>query len=234
MKVLVVDDEPDVVELIGGGLHREGYKVIPAYTGENALELVKAKKPDLVILDLMLPGIQGLDVCRRIRGMPECAHMPILIVSAKDSETDRVLGLEMGADDYITKPFSMRELISRVRAKLRGRRRMTAMEDQPKTFSAKGLFMDFDKHDVTVEGTRVELSPTEMKLLAVLVRNAGKVFTREQLLSEIWGDGACCITNRNVDVHVSRLRRFIEKDPQKPQYIVTVTSVGYKFNDGMI
>jgi two-component system, OmpR family, alkaline phosphatase synthesis response regulator PhoP len=234
MKVLVVDDEPDVVELIGGSLHREGYKVIPAFTGESALELIKTKKPDLVILDLMLPGIQGLDVCKHIRRNPECAHIPILIVSAKDSETDRVLGLEMGADDYITKPFSLRELISRVRAKLRGPRGPGKVSEEPKTFEAKGLFMDFDKQDVTVEGVRIELSAREMKLLSYLARNAGKVFTREQLLNEIWGDGACCITTRNVDVHVSRLRRFIEKNPQKPMYIVTVTSVGYKFNDAMI
>jgi two-component system, OmpR family, alkaline phosphatase synthesis response regulator PhoP len=230
MKVLVVDDEPDVVELISANLHREGYKVISAYNGEDALELVKAKKPDLMLLDLMLPGIQGLDVCKYIRRAPEYAAMPILIVSAKDSEVDRVLGLEVGADDYICKPFSVRELTSRIRAVLRVSQGQSKKSISSGTFTLKGLFIDFDKPEVIVEDRRAELSSTEMKLLFFLVRNAGKVFTREKLLNEVWGDEVY-VTPRNVDVHVSRLRKTIEKDPQKPLYIVTVTSIGYKFDD---
>jgi len=232
MKVLVVDDEPDIVDLISGNLHREGFQVIPAYTGEDALELVKSKKPDLIILDLMLPGIQGLDVCKYIRQNPEYSRIPILIVSAKDSEVDRVLGLEMGADDYITKPFSVRELVARIRAALRGIKGRNGRPTPSGTFSSKGIFIDFDKPEVIVESRRIELSSTETKLLFFLATNAGKVFTREQLLCEVWGDEVF-VTPRNVDVHISRLRRVIEENPQKPVYIVTVTSVGYKFDDSV-
>ncbi len=228
MKIMVVDDEPDIVDLITLNLAREGYRVIPAYTGEEALDLVRTRKPDLMILDLMLPGIQGMEVCRHIRGIPEHADMPILILSAKDTEVDRVLGLEMGADDYVTKPFSMRELTARVRAALRrtdGQRKKS--EDDGKFFH-KGLSIDFDKYEVAVGGNKIDLSPIEMKLLFFFARNPGRVYTREQLLHKIWGDAF--VTPRSVDVHISHLRRLIEEDVQKPAYILTVTGVGYKFD----
>jgi DNA-binding response OmpR family regulator len=231
MKILVVDDESDIVDLISSNLQREGYRVIPAYTGEDALELVKTTRPDLVVLDLMLPGMQGLEVCRLIRADSEYSEMPILILSAKGSEVDRILGLEMGADDYITKPFSVRELISRIRVALR---RLKGGEQKHagngSTFASRGLFIDFERYEVLVKGKKIDLSPLQMKLLFLFTKNPGRVFTRDQLLNQVWGDEVF-VTPRNVDVHVSRLRKLIEEDPDKPTSIVTVTSVGYKFND---
>jgi two-component system, OmpR family, alkaline phosphatase synthesis response regulator PhoP len=230
-KILVVDDEEDIVELITSSLEREGYAVIPARTGEEALELVKTKRPDLIVLDLMLPGVQGLEVCREIRGTPEHSGIPILILSAKGTEVDRILGLEMGADDYITKPFSVRELISRIRVALRkttkGHQKKVGHE---RTFSHKQLFIDFDKYEITIKDRKIELSPIQMKLLFFFAKNPGRVYSRDQLLDQVWG-GEVFVTPRNVDVHISRLRRLIEEDPLKPTYIVTVTSVGYKFDD---
>ena len=231
MKILVVDDESDIVELVSSNLQREGYRVISACTGEDALESVKAARPNLMVLDLMLPGIQGLEVCRLIRANPEYSNMPIIILSAKESEVDRILGLEMGADDYIIKPFSVRELISRIRVALRrvkGEPQKSAADGT--TFSNRGLFIDFEKYEVTVKGKKVELSPLQMKLLFLFCKNPGRVFTRDQLLNRVWGEEVF-VTPRNVDVHVSRLRKLIEDDPEKPTSIVTVTSVGYKFSD---
>jgi len=231
MKILVVDDESDIVDLISSHLQREGYRVIPAHTGEDALELIKTGRPDLLVLDLMLPGMQGLEVCRLIRANSEYSNMPILILSAKGNEVDRILGLEMGADDYITKPFSVRELISRIRVALR---RVKGGEQKGagngSTFASKGLFIDFERYEVAVKGKKIQLSPLQMKLLFLFTKNPGRVFTRDQLLSQVWGDEVF-VTPRNVDVHVSRLRRLIEDDPEKPTSIVTVTSVGYKYDD---
>jgi len=231
MKILVVDDESDIVDLVSSNLQREGYRVVPAYTGEEALELVRTTRPDLMVLDLMLPGMQGLEVCRLVRANGEYSNMPILILSARDSEVDRILGLEMGADDYITKPFSVRELVSRIRVALRrvkGEPQKSAVDGA--TFSSKGLFVDFDKYEVSVKGKKIDLSPLQMKLLFLLCKNPGRVFTRDQLLNQVWGEEVF-VTPRNVDVHVSRLRKLIEEDPDNPRSIVTVTSVGYKFNE---
>jgi two-component system alkaline phosphatase synthesis response regulator PhoP len=229
MKILVVDDEQDILDLLSVNLAREGFQVITTDNGESALELVSARKPDLVILDLMLPGIQGLEVCKQIRANPENINLPILMLSAKDGEVDRIVGLEVGADDYITKPFSMGELIARIRAALRksgGRSKKAAPEQ---TFSCGDLFVDFDRYEVAVGGNRIVMSPIEMKLF-FLTKNAGRVYTRDQLLDQVWGDNVF-VTPRVVDVHISRLRKLIEKNPQKPVYILTVMSVGYKFDD---
>lgn len=230
MKILVVDDERDIIDLISANLRREGYQVVSAETGEDALELVKMERPDLVVLDLMLPGIEGLEVCRQIRGAPDFSSIPILILSAKCAEVDRVLGLEMGADDYITKPFSVRELVSRVRVWLRrtggGNQKRKGHEQ---IFNYRDISINFDRYEVSVNGRKVDLSPTEMKLLFFLTKNPGRVYTRDQLLSQVWEESF--VTPRSVDVHVSRLRKLIEKNPQKPSYIVTVTGVGYKFDD---
>jgi DNA-binding response OmpR family regulator len=229
--ILVVDDEEDIVELISVNLQREGYKVLSAFNGEDAIELLKAKKPDLIVLDLMLPGIQGLEVCRYIRwSATDLNGIPILILSAKAGEVDRILGFEMGADDYITKPFSVRELISRIRVALRRMEGRPAQIEPGRTFSYKELFIDFHKYEVAVKGKKIGLSPIEMKLLFFLTKNHGRVYTRDQLLTQVWGDEVY-VTPRTVDVHVSRLRKLIEEDPQKPAYLVTVTSVGYKFDD---
>ncbi|MBN1277254.1 MAG: response regulator [Deltaproteobacteria bacterium] len=227
-RILVVDDEKDLVELISYNLEREGFGIIKAYDGETALRLVQTQKPDLVILDLMLPGIQGMEVGRFIRKNPEISHIPIIMVTAKNDEFDKVLGLEMGADDYITKPFSVRELIARVRAVLR--RFQTAVEKDAKdTFGFQGLLIDFSSHSVTVDGMGVELSPTEFRILSFLTRRPGRVYTRDQILDHVWGDAF--VEQRTVDVHIKRLRSQIEKDASNPQYILTVRGVGYKFTD---
>jgi phosphate regulon transcriptional regulator PhoB len=226
-KVLIVDDEKDIVDLIAYNLEKEGFATLRAYDGEAALGLAKAKKPDLIILDLMLPGVRGLDVCRLIRKSPDTETLPIIMLTARSDQTDKILGLEIGADDYITKPFSVRELIARVRAVLRrwDERSKTA---KTVTFHFKGLHMNYETYEVTVDGRRIEMSPTEIKLLRFLTQHPGRVYTRDQLLDYVWGDEAF-VESRTVDVHISRLRAAIEKDKENPQYILTVRGIGYKF-----
>jgi DNA-binding response OmpR family regulator len=230
MKILLVEDEKDLVALLGGKLRKEGHEVTGVHSGEEALEHITRKKPDMVILDLMLPGIQGLEVCRQIRANPDHADVLIIMLTAKAEEVDRIVGFEMGADDYITKPFSMRELISRVAS---ASRRLNGRPKPPlprAIFSYKGLHVDFEKYEFKVHGKKIALSPIETKLLFFLIKNQGRVYSRDQLLDHVWGNDVF-VTPRSVDVHISRLRRLIEKDAQKPQYILTVRNVGYKFDD---
>jgi DNA-binding response OmpR family regulator len=229
MRILIVEDEKDIVVLLCDKLRREGYEVDAVYSGEEALAYIEKKKPDMLILDLMLPGIQGLEVCRQIRANPEHSDLFIIMLTAKASEVDRVVGFEMGADDYITKPFSTRELISRVASAFR-RLKAKHKAVQPKTFSYKGLHVDFEKYEFRIRGRRIALTPIETKILFFLINNQGRVYTRDQLLDHVWGDDVF-VTPRSVDVHISRLRKLIEKDPQNPEYIVTVRDVGYKFED---
>jgi len=228
VKILVVDDEKDIVDLVSYNLEMEGFRVLKAYDGETALRMVKTGSPDLVILDLMLPGLQGLDVCRAIRGNPRSASLPIIMLTAKGEEVDRVLGLEMGADDYIGKPFSVRELCARVRAVLR--RTEARGEAGKETFSFGDLHIDYGSYEVSLGGKKVDLSPTEMKLLFFFSRHPGRVYTRDKILDYVWGDTAF-VTPRTVDVHIRRLRAQIEKDIENPRYILTVRGVGYKFAD---
>jgi phosphate regulon transcriptional regulator PhoB len=228
-KVLVVDDEKDIVDLITYNLEKEGFAVIGAYDGEMALELIEKEKPHLAILDLMLPGIHGLDVCKIIRKKTETEDLPIIMLTAKGDEVDKVLGLETGADDYITKPFHVRELIARVRAVLR-RSEGSSRKDEEDSFTCEGLHIDYRSYQVTVDGVRVVLGPTEFKLLRFLAGHPGRVYTRDQLLDHIWKDEAF-VEPRTVDVHISRLRAAIEKDKEKPKYILTVRGIGYKFAD---
>jgi phosphate regulon transcriptional regulator PhoB len=228
-KILVVDDEKDIVDLITYNLEKEGFSTIKAYNGESALELVKAKKPDMVILDLMLPGIRGLEVCKFIRKNPETETLPIIMLTAKGDQVDKILGLEMGADDYITKPFNVGELIARVRAVLR-RAEVPPDPDKAEIFTYKGLHIDYGSYEVSVEGKKVDLGPTELKLLRFFTQHPGRVYTRDQLLDYVWGDETF-VEPRTVDVHISRLRLAIEKDKEKPQYILTVRGIGYKFAD---
>lgn len=228
MKILVVDDEKDIVDLLAYNLEKEGYSVIRAYDGERALELVRSHLPDLVVLDLMLPGINGVDVCRRLRNDPRSANVPIIMLTAKNEEIDRILGLEMGADDYITKPFSVRELIARVRAVLR--RTGPSQKKEQGEFVYRDLRVDYDAHEIYVAGKKINLSPTEKKLLMFLSRNPGKVFSRDQILDLVW-EGESFVERRTVDVHVRRLRAQIEPDQDNPHYILTVRGTGYKFAD---
>lgn len=227
-KILVVDDEKDLVDLIVYNLEREGFETLRAYDGEEALKAVKAEKPDLVILDLMLPGIQGMDVCSIIRKDRNTAAIPVIMVTAKGDEIDKIIGLEIGADDYVTKPFSVRELLARVRAVLR-RFAVSSEIEKSETFDFKDLHIDFSSHVVIVNGKHVDLSPTEFKLLRFLSRRPGRVYTRDQILDHVWGESF--VEPRTVDVHIKRLRAHIEKNIGEPRYILTVRGVGYKFAD---
>ena len=229
-KILVVDDERDSVELIAYNLVKEGFAVVKAYDGETALRQIEAEEPHLLLLDLMLPGIQGIEVCKRIRRDPAHAALPIIMLTAKGTETDTVLGLEVGADDYMAKPFSVKELVARVRSLLR---RMTRGNEtgEDNTFDYKDLHINFASHRVMAHGQQIDLSPTEFKVLKVLALNPGRVYTRGQLLDRVWGDEAF-VEPRTVDVHIRRLRAQIEESTSRPQYILTVRGFGYKFADG--
>lgn len=228
--LLIVDDEADLVELVSYNLKKEGFIVDSAPDGETALKKIRKGKYDLIILDLMLPGIQGIELCRILRNDPKTKTLPIIMLTAKGEEVDRILGLEMGADDYITKPFSPRELIARVRSVLR--RSMVLQAEKPiieRILKIGELEVDRERYTVSVKGKPIKLSATEFKLLLYLAERRGKVFTREQLLDAIWRDDAF-VEPRTVDVHIRRLRAQIEKDPANPQYIKTIRGIGYFFN----
>jgi phosphate regulon transcriptional regulator PhoB len=226
MHILVVDDEADLVELVSYNLNKEGFTVDSASGGEAALTKMRKDKYDLVILDLMLPGIQGIELCRILRNDPKTAGLPIIMLTAKGEEVDRILGLEMGADDYITKPFSPRELVARVRAVLR---RSTEKPLTEKILKIGELEIDRERYTVSIKGKPIKLSATEFKLLLFLAERKGKVFSRGQLLDAIWRDEAF-VEPRTVDVHIRRLRSHIEEDPANPRYIKTMRGIGYLFD----
>jgi DNA-binding response OmpR family regulator len=219
--VLVVDDEPTLVATLKYNLEREGYRVVSAGDGEKAITLARSERPDLMILDLMLPAVDGLEVCRILRRE---MTLPILMLTARVGEVDKVVGLEIGADDYVTKPFSTRELLARIRALLR---RTTTPADEEVLVSGD-LRIDMKRREVTRNDRPVELKPKEMELLIYFLRNKGRAFTREQLLREVWGYDFYG-DSRTVDVHVSWLRQKIEEQPGKPVRILTVRGVGYRF-----
>jgi phosphate regulon transcriptional regulator PhoB len=222
-KILIVDDEPDIVDLVSYNLKKDGFRVTTASDGEQALNKIRKDKFDLVVLDLMLPGIQGVELCRMIRSDPKTALTPIIMLTAKGEEVDRVIGLESGADDYMTKPFSSRELIARIKAVLRRTGEKATTE---KAISIGKLLINLETHGVTKGKTPLELSATEFKLLVYLVERKGKVFSREQLVDAVW-KGEAFIEPRTVDVHIRRLRTQIEDDPSDPVYIKTRRGVGY-------
>lgn len=221
-RILVVDDERPLVESIRYNLEREGFICKTAFRGDEGLEMAIRERPDLIILDLMLPGLDGLEVCRRIR---RSSDVPIIMLTAKESEADRVTGLELGADDYVTKPFSMRELIARIRSVLR---RSSAVQPAPEVMIVGGIRLDRASHDVHVGLHRVELTAKEFELLAFLMQNNGRVLTREVLLDRVWGSDFFG-EPRTVDVHIRWLREKIESDPAAPCFIQTVRGIGYKF-----
>lgn len=228
-KILVADDEKDIVELISYNLEQEGFQVLKAYDGRQAWEKVNAERPDLLILDLMMPAIPGMEVCRMIRRQEATAGLPIIMLTAKSDPVDRILGLEVGADDYVPKPFHVRELVARVRAVLR--RSEPAPEGAlPESFSFGGLDIDGPSCRVAVDGKPVALSSREFKLLTFLIAHPGRVYSRDQLLDRVWGDESF-VEPRTVDVHISRLRNAIEPDRDNPRYILTVRGLGYKFAD---
>ena len=221
-RILIVDDEEMIVRTVKAYLDREGFKTYTAYDGEEAIRAYEDKGPDLIILDLMLPKASGIEVTRAIRAK---SSVPIIMLTAKAAEADRVVGLELGADDYVVKPFSPRELVARVRAVLR-RYEGEGMEIE--RVSSGGLEIDLKTREVTVEGRSVELTPTEFDLLAYLARHPGQVFTRLQLLREVQGYTYDSFA-RTIDTHVKNLRRKIEGDPKNPKFILTVHGVGYRF-----
>jgi two-component system alkaline phosphatase synthesis response regulator PhoP len=228
-RVLIVEDDADIRELIRYNLSQEGFIVEEAVDGAQALERVKRRVPDLMVLDLMLPGIPGLQVCRQMRSERETAHLPILIVTAKGTEVDKVLGLEMGADDYVVKPFSPRELVARVKALLRRANPLSEPDSGGGAYEKGRLRMDFGTYQVFVDGKRRELALREFELLKFFVQHPMRVYTREQLLDMVWGRDTF-VEPRTVDVHVRRLRQHIERDDANPELILTVRSVGYRFN----
>lgn len=228
-RILVVDDEKDLVELLDYNLKKDGYAVVTTGNGLDALKLAASEPPDLVVLDIMLPGMQGLDVMKSLKTRPSTQHIPVILLTAKSEELDKVLGLELGADDYVTKPFSPRELIARVKAVLR-RSSAAARQGGQKVIVVRGLKIDLSKHKVYLNESPVELSPTEFKLLQFLAENRGRVIARDSLLDNVWGHDAF-VEPRTVDVHVRRLRAKIEDDPEEPAYIKTVRGVGYEFGE---
>jgi phosphate regulon transcriptional regulator PhoB len=228
-KVLVVEDEPDIRKLVQYNLVQDHFKVLEAEDGEQALKILKHDKPNLVILDLMLPGLSGLEVCRALREKPETARLPILMLTAKAGEADKVIGLEMGADDYLAKPFSPREMLARVRALLR-RADSAAPSDGAKVYQRGPLKIDFATYEVFIRGRAVKLTLKEFELLRFLAQNPNRVLSRDQLLDRVWG-GETFVTPRTIDVHVRRLRKAIEDDDRSPKWILTLRGVGYKFDE---
>ncbi len=220
--VLVVDDEPRIVELARDYLEHAGFGVITATDGPSALTAVRIRKPDILVLDLGLPGMDGLDVAREIR---RDSTMPIIMLTARDDELDRVLGLEIGADDYVTKPFSPRELVARIRAIMRRVDRQASPNDR---IEVGGVAIDVARMRVTAGDRTVELTPTEFQLLLTLARQPGRIFTRSQLLDSIHGV-AFESYERAIDAHVKNVRRKLEEDPSRPRYVLTVYGVGYRF-----
>jgi len=224
-KILIVEDESDLIKLLKYNLEKEGFRVNYASDGSIALAEVRRDPPDLVILDLMLPGLDGLEVCRQLRRSDRFVKTPVLILSARGEEADRVVGLELGADDYVTKPFSMREMIARVRALLR--RNETGSPLRTKVQRGE-LTIDPAAHSVTVAGRAVDLSALEFRLLHYMALHPGMVFSRDQLLDSVWGNDRT-VTPRSVDVYIRRIREKIEMKPQDPAYVQTIHGVGYRF-----
>ncbi len=222
-KILVVDDEPDIAELVTYNLKKEGFSVSSASDGNEALERIRKERFDFIILDLMLPGMPGLDICRILRSDPKTKNLPIIMLTAKGEEVDKILGLEVGADDYLTKPFSPRELLARIRAVMR---RTSGRRDEEKMVRVGDLSINKETYTVLKRDVLLSLSSTDFKLLLYLVERKGKVFSRDQLLDAVW-KGEAFVEPRTVDVHVRRLRTQIEDDPTNPKYVKTRRGIGY-------
>ncbi|MCL5421948.1 MAG: response regulator [Nitrospirae bacterium] len=225
-RILVIDDESDIIELLSYNLEKEGFKVSSALDGEEALKKIREGVFDLIILDLMLPGLQGVELCRILRNDPKTKDLSVIMLTAKGEEVDRILGLEIGADDYITKPFSPRELIARIKAVLRRASKVSSKEN---TIAFGDLVISTETYTVSRKNIPLNLSATEFKLLLYLVERKGKVYSREHLLNAVWKDEAF-VEPRTVDVHISRIRTQIEDNPSNPVYIKTRRGIGYYFD----
>jgi two-component system, OmpR family, alkaline phosphatase synthesis response regulator PhoP len=222
--ILIVEDEKDIVKMLDYNLKKEGYKTLVAHDGEDALDMATTKLPDLILLDLMLPGVDGLEVCKELKSERKTASIPVIMLTAKSQESDKIVGLELGADDYMTKPFSPRELIARIKAVLR---RGKEKEKFPEAIKIGGLGLDFSKIEVTVKDNPVELTSKEFELLKTLIKAKGRVLSRDYLLDNIWGfNNAMEIQTRTVDVHIRTLRKKLKSEAKR---IVTVKNYGYRF-----
>lgn len=226
-QILIVDDEEHIQELIKFNLEKNGYKAFCVDNGLDAIKVAKEEIPDLILLDLMLPGMDGYDVCKQIRNDSSLSNIPIIMITAKGEEFDKILGLELGADDYITKPFSIRELMARVKAILR----RIVMQNEDKSYRFGNIFINFEQHEISKENKKIDLTLKEFELLEILIKNKGRVMTREFLLDKIWGYEYIGET-RTVDVHIRHLRKKIEDDDKSPKYIQTVRGIGYRFSIG--
>ncbi|MBM7868850.1 two-component system alkaline phosphatase synthesis response regulator PhoP [Clostridium pascui] len=224
-KIIIVDDEEHIRELLKFNLENSGYSTIYADNGIDAVKLIKSERPQLILLDLMIPGIDGYDVCKEVRKDNNISTTPIIMITAKGEEFDKVLGLELGADDYITKPFSIREILARVKAVLR----RTSVQNIDKSYKFGNVIIDLEKHEVIKDNLKVELTLKEFELLEILIKNKGRVLTRDFLLDKIWGYEYVGET-RTVDVHIRHLRQKIEENDKSPQFIETIRGVGYRFN----
>jgi len=230
-RILVVDDETYIVELVKFNLEKEGFQVMVAYDGLSAIDMVKRESPDLVILDIMLPHMDGLEVCRTLKNNQNFGTIPIIMLTARGEELDTVLGLELGADDYIKKPFSPRELIARVKARIRAIKVLEAEKAvSTRAYVFKDLIVVPDQHEAFLDDAKLDLTPKEFELLKLLVTHRGRVFNREILLEKVWGYGFSGDT-RTVDVHIRHLRQKLNDDSSFPEYIETVRGVGYRFID---
>jgi DNA-binding response OmpR family regulator len=223
-KIALIEDDADLFSLLQFNLEKEGFAFAGLRTGQGAVEMCRRERPDLVLLDVMLPDSDGLEICRSLRSHPDLAHIPIIFLTARSSETDRIVGLELGANDYIVKPFSIRELIARIKIPLR------PQAQRPKLLKSSGLELDRATCRVTLHGKELSLTVTEFRLLEFLMSRPGIVFSREQLLDSVWGHGRA-VTDRTVDVYILRLRQKAEPDPANPQLIRSVRGFGYSFND---
>jgi DNA-binding response OmpR family regulator len=226
-RILLVDDEAAIQTLLAYPLRKDGYEVISAHDGREALDRFAEQRFDLVVLDIMLPKVDGIEVCRRLRSR---SQVPIIMLTAKGDEIDKVLGLEIGADDYITKPFSVREFRSRVRAALRRSEMLRGHSSPAEPILAGSLRIDFERRVVTASGEPIRLTYVEFEILAALAAAPGRVFTREMLLEQVWGDSAYR-DQRTIDVHIRHLREKLEPDPRQPEHLFTVRGVGYRFRD---
>lgn len=227
-KILIVDDEEHIVELLKFNLQNVGYNVFTAFNGLDALKIAKEEKPNLMLLDVMLPGLDGLDVCKEVKRNNATRNTSIIMLTAKSEEVDKILGLELGADDYITKPFSIRELLARVKAVLR-RRGGEGEEESTNVYTTGNLKVDFERHEVVIDDNKVDMTLKEFDLLEILIKNKGKILKRDTILDKVWGYEYIGET-RTVDVHIRYLRKKIELDDKNPKYIETIRGVGYRFN----
>ena len=223
-KIALIEDDADLYALLKYNIEKEGFTLVGAQTGKGAIELCRRERPDLILLDIMLPDSDGLDICKGIRSHPELAHIPVIFLTARASETDRIVGLELGANDYLVKPFFVRELIARIKIQFRGQ--VTAN----RTLKSGGLELDRTSCRVRLNGALLQLTATEFRLLEFLMSRPGIVFSREQLLDAVWGHDRA-VTDRTVDVYILRLRQKTEADPANPQFIRSVRGFGYSFDE---